>query len=325
MKNTQKVLLAVLALVLAGIIAVIIFVRTNDNSNDAAVNPTSDSYTLPGEIATGETIADGQHNHNHEHTTENSTINNTDNNNITLNNGNPDSPVTNNKIYDLKDAEVLGAQKSSFGSVRLMSAKSEGKNIILLEAEYKNKKFYVEYPAYYNIENVYYANVDGAYGDEIIIHSSTNKYNIYENDILKITPDGIIHLLNANNAFYMTTSFNTRLKDNFNVEITNKYVSFKKTVNVKGINDEKYEDSYWETDGKLAVIETDDKVRIDETFCSFEPQDVDDDGIYEIVCLQYASLGDYTSSIGNMGVTLKYNTQLKQFEIVSANFYPYSK
>lgn len=326
MKNTQKILLAVLALVLAGIIAAIIFVRTNDNSNNVSDNSTSDNYTLPGEFAPGETITDGKHNHNHEHLTESSTKNSTDsNNNITVNNGTSDSPVSNNKVYDLKDAEVLNTQKSSFGNVRLLSAKSDGKKVFLLEAEYKSKKFYVEYPAYYNIENIYYANVDGTYGDEIIIHSSTNIDGDYVNDVLKITPDGIIHLLTANNAFYVATSFNTNLKDNFNVEFSNKYVSFKTTVYVKGINDENYEDSYWETNGKLAVIETEDEVWIDETFRGFEPRDVDDDGIYEIVCLQHTSLGDYTSCIGNTSVTLKYNTQLNQFEVVSADFYPYSK
>lgn len=326
MKNTQKILLAVLALVLAGIIAAIIFVRTNDNSNNVSDNSTSDNYTLPGEFAPGETITDGKHNHNHEHTTESSTKNNTDSsNNMTEKNDASDSPASNNKVYDLKDAEVLNTQKSSFGNVRLLSAKSDGKKVFLLEAEYKSKKFYVEYPAYYNIENIYYANVDGTYGDEIIIHSSTNIDGDYVNDVLKITPDGIIHLLTANNAFYVATSFNTNLKDNFNVEFSNKYVSFKTTVYVKGINDENYEDSYWETNGKLAVIETEDEVWIDETFRGFEPRDVDDDGIYEIVCLQHTSLGDYTSCIGNTSVTLKYNTQLNQFEVVSADFYPYSK
>ena len=115
------------------------------------------------------------------------------------------------------------------------------------------------------------------------------------------------------------------LKENFNVEISNKYVSFTKTVNVKGINDEKYDDSYWDESGKIMETDVFDHVWIDETFRSFEPQDVDNDGIYEIVCSQYASLGEYSSCIGYASTTLKYNTEIKQFEIIRANFYPYSK
>ena len=77
--------------------------------------------------------------------------------------------------------------------------------------------------------------------------------------------------------------------------------------------------------GKIMETDVFDHVWIDETFRSFEPQDVDNDGIYEIVCSQYASLGDYSSCIGYASTTLKYNTEIKQFEIIRANFYPYSK
>ena len=327
MKNIHKILLAVLVLVLVGVIALIIFVKTNDGDNNSVNNPSENNYTLPGENTSEEIITDAVHGHNHEHEeAETATNNNTvSGNNTTEKDKNSYSPVVSNKTYDTKNAEIINTQKSSFGEIRLLSAKSDGKSVYLLEAEYEGKKFYTEYPAYYDIENIYYANVDGSYGDEIIIHASTNTKGVYENDILKITADGIIHLLNANNAFYMTTSFDTKLKENFNVEISNKYVSFTKTVNVKGINDEKYDDSYWDESGKIMETDVFDHVWIDETFRSFEPQDVDNDGIYEIVCSQYASLGDYSSCIGYASTTLKYNTEIKQFEIIRANFYPYSK
>ncbi len=327
MKNIQKILLAVLVFVLIGVTALIIFVKTNNNDN-ATNNPSENNYTLPGEIAPEETIADVVHGHNnkHEQKTETATKNNTDSTNgTTTYDKNSYSPAVNNKTYNIKDAEVISTQKSSFGEIRLLSAKSDIKNIYLLEAEYKGKKFYAEYPAHYNIENIYYANVDGSYGDEVIIHASTNTKGVYENDVLKITPDGIIHLFNANNAFHMASSFSTKLKENFTVEILNKHTSFTKTINVKDINDENYADSYWDETGKIMETDVFDHVWIDETFRRFEPQDVDNDGIYEIVCSQYASLGDYSSCIGYASTTLKYNTEIKQFEIVRANFYPYSK
>lgn len=327
MKNIQKILLAVLALVLVGVIDVIIFVNTNDKNNTGN-NSHTNNYTIQGEVTSEETTADTVHNHehDHEHTAETVTKNDTGSGNSkTEYDKNSYSPADNNKTYDLKDAEVINTQKSSFGEVRLLSAKSDGKSIFLIEAEYKGKKFYAEYPAYYNFENIYYANVDGYYGDEVIIHASTGNDGIYENDVLKITSDGIIHLLNANNAFHMTTSFNTKLKENFNVEFSNKFTSFKKTINVKNINDENYVGSYWDKNGKVTEEDVLDHVWIDESFIRFEPQDVDNDGIYEIVCSQYTSLGDYSSCIGYAGITLKYNTGLKQFEIVNATFYPYSK
>lgn len=322
MKNTQKILLAVLVLVLVGVVAIIIFVNSNDNNNFGSSIPT-DSYTLPGQVASDETTANSVQSHDHGSEavtkTDGSSGNNTGD--TTEYDKNSHAPVKSNKTYDLKDATVLSTQKSSFGEIRLLSAKSNGMNVFLLEAEVKGKKFYQEYPGYYNIENIYYANVDGFYGDEVIIHASTSNEGIYANDVLKITSDGIIHLFNADNAFHVASSFSTKLKENFAVEILNKRTSFTKTINVKDMNDENYADSYWDENGKVTEKDPLDHVWIDETFRRFEPLDVDNDGIYEIVCSQYASLGDYSSCIGYAGVTLKYSTETKQFEIVDANFY----
>ncbi len=326
MKNTQKILIAISALVLVGIVVLIIFVKSDDdNTNNDITNP----YTLSDEAAENVSDTDSAHSYEEENdATSANKSNETTGTVVSGNSTNSDNPVKNDETYSFSDAEIMQSQKSSFGDIKLLSAKADGKKVFLLEATVKNKKFYYEFPGYYNIENIFYANVDYVYGDEIIIHANTGGNGgagTYENIILKITSDGIVSLFNSSDEFELLTTFNSNLKENFNVEISNKYTGFKKTINVKGLNDENYADSYWDENGDVMVIATEDEVWVDETYCVFEPKDVDDDGFYEISCSQYTSLGAHSSCIGYAHTTLKYNKDSKQFEITDADFYLPSK
>ena len=322
--NTQKILIGVLALTLVIVIGLVIFIKTDRGNANSEGSDGQNQYTQSDEMSANSQAADTlSHQHEEDGTASQSGKDDSDETKKEAV-SNSDSHVKNDASYKFTDAEIIQSQKSSFGDVKLLTANVDGKKVILFEATVKDKKFYYEFPIYYNIENIYYANVDGYFGDEIIIHANTGGNGgagSYDNIILKITENGIINLFDDEAAFKFLTSFKTELKDDFNVEITNKYTSFKKTINVKDINSEKYGDSYWETDGKLAVIKTSNQVCIDETFYVFQPKDTDSDGYYEIVCYQYASLGSLTSNIGSTQLTLKYDRDSKQFFVSGADFY----
>lgn len=321
MKNTQKILIAVLVLVFVAVVVFIIAVKSD--KTDAENNEATTSYALPEENEISESITNAsQSSHNHEQGAEDATISsNGSDKNASSVSGNPaESSVQNSKNYDLTNAQILQTQRSSFGEIRLLSAKSDGNNVYLLEATVENKKFYFEFPGYYIIENIYFANVDGRYGDEVIVHSNTGNVGIYNNIVLKITPNGIESLINEKKSSELGSSFTSTLKSDFNVEISNKYTNKKKTVNVKGINNEDYTSIYWDENGKITEKEKTDHVWFNETFYRFEPQDTDEDGVYEIICSQHASLGDFSSKIGYAQITLKYDTETKQFKIIDSNF-----
>ncbi len=203
MKNTQKILIAVLSLTLVIVAIFVILAKTNHNTSPEV--STDSRYTLPGEVIAESNSETTHLHHNEEHNVITSVTGkdhqNENKTNITANNN---SSIKNNKTYNFKDSEVLLTQKSYFGDIKILSARVDAKKVFLLESTVKNKKFYYEFPGYYNIENIYYADIDGYFGDEVIIHANTGGNGgagSYDNIILKITPDGIIPLLYEENIF----------------------------------------------------------------------------------------------------------------------------
>ena len=57
-----------------------------------------------------------------------------------------------------------------------------------------------------------------------------------------------------------------------------------------------------------------------DSFFEFIPNDIDNDGVYEIVCRQYVSLIDHADHIGNVKTIIKYNNKTSSFEIIDAEF-----
>ncbi len=328
MKNIQKILLAVLSLVFVAVVIIIVVVKT-DKDEKTTQHQNTTQYTISGENgnsqAENNTIFSQQTNQNNtlnnEDVIENTMASDKQNSSASSNKTDTNSTQTSKK-YDFSDSEVLESQRSSFGDTKLISAKYNGEKIYLFEATVDNRKFYYELPGHYNIENIYYANVDGFYGDEIIIHSDTRQYGIYDNVVLKITKDGILPLLDKEQMLDFLMSYNSILKKDFNVEIINSYTGIKKTVNVYGINEENYDESYWNSDGSIAETDLKDRVWFYDFYYSFVPNDVDTDGLYELICSQKASLGAYNSIIGHTVTTLKYNIETKEFEVMKTEFYP---
>ncbi len=59
---------------------------------------------------------------------------------------------------------------------------------------------------------------------------------------------------------------------------------------------------------------------LSDSFSEFEPQDIDGDGVFEIVCLQYVSLLGHSDCIGNAKSILKFNSDTQKFAVITAEF-----
>ena len=57
-----------------------------------------------------------------------------------------------------------------------------------------------------------------------------------------------------------------------------------------------------------------------DSFNEFFPKDIDEDGIFEISCVQYVSLNGHSDYIGDAETVIKFNSESKQFEVVKALF-----
>lgn len=59
-----------------------------------------------------------------------------------------------------------------------------------------------------------------------------------------------------------------------------------------------------------------------DSFNLFEPDDVDEDGISEIVCRQYTCLNSHADYAGSAMTVLKYNSDTQEFYVYDAWFEP---
>lgn len=315
MKNSQKKIILLTVLIAIVVIAVIIVAllkpgSTSTNNKYEENTVTSiyedpDNITANGQIGNNNQVSESQNINAAGNTTKPANKNNTDKNTI-------------KEEYDLKNAELIQSQRISSYDLCLYSTKNNGKIIYLFTAEKDDKLFYFDIPGEYIIENIYYANIDGYYGDEVIIHANKNnnsqsdKYQIY---VLKITSSGIQTLLNEQQMKSFAQHFSGTPLSNSTVKISNSKTSYSKTIDV-----EKYSFSakYWDESGKP---KNNTKVISGKNFNHCEPKDVDNDGLYELYCAQYIGLSEDTNCIGYAYTTLKYNLNKNSFEITDTIFY----
>ncbi|MBP3329429.1 MAG: hypothetical protein J6L89_01215 [Clostridia bacterium] len=326
MKNTQKILIAVLALVLIAVTALIIFVKTNKtDENNINNNPTDIVSNENNTVSADQT--DNQNNHDVTYSeSDNTPITNVNDNKTPSAGNNPSKEPTQaaTKNYDLSSAELMQSQITSFGELKLYSTDYNGKKIYLFVIDNDGKKFFREIPGEYIIENIYYANIDGRFGDELIIRANTGTNTnppTYKNYIFKITSKGFESLFSASDLNKFASGYRAELKQGFNVKISNSITGYSKTINVKGLNKNTYVGEYWDANGNLTTNKTKEQVDFGDGFHFIEPKDVDNDGIYEITCSQYTSLGKRSDCIGYANTVIKYDFQKKEFKVISTVFY----
>ncbi|MCM1226056.1 MAG: hypothetical protein NC320_01350 [Clostridium sp.] len=165
--------------------------------------------------------------------------------------------------------------------------------------------------------------IDGDHVEEIVVQQTkgiSGGAGQYSSSIFKITNNEIKEIFNSDNIDKFDTGFYGKLKNGYELEIKNKFTGYITTHCLADNN--KYSKAWFDENGVPTCNET---VLLD-SFKEFIPKDIDGDGIYELICMQYASLGGHSNYIGNAECCLKYDVQENKFKVVKAEFIPaYSK
>ena len=166
----------------------------------------------------------------------------------------------------------------------------------------------------------YFVDVDGEKGEEIVVHMNTGGnggYGIYVSYVFRVDEEGIWTLYDSEDKFYnlhYKEVFKSRLEAPFKAVVYCDEINLKyeKTLDLTdwGSSDKKY---LFDKEGNPIV---DYAVDFD-GFYKFEPKDIDKDGVYEIECRQYASLGSHVSGVGYAQLILSFDEYL---QIESAKF-----
>ena len=167
-------------------------------------------------------------------------------------------------------------------------------------------------------ELLYVCDVDGDGLDEIVVQQdigSATGAGAFISRIFKVVDDEIIEIFNPSpggDRFRFETGFRNALEDGYRMEISNIYTGHVVTIEFDESN--KNRERYFDETGEVT---TDASLSVD-SFYQFEPEDIDGDGVFEIVCLQYASLSFHGNRIGWAKSILKYNPETQAFEVIGA-------
>lgn len=160
---------------------------------------------------------------------------------------------------------------------------------------------------------LHFADVDGDGVQELLIHYDTGGcggFGSYQTWVLKLVGDELCVLFDSNNPF--DTGFESRFLDGYHMEVSNRITGYKLVFDVKEAYRRRFEQS-----GKVLHY----TICLD-SFYEFAPEDVDGDGISEILCKQYTSCIDHSDYTGTACSVLKFNTQTQTFEVVDAWYEP---
>lgn len=145
----------------------------------------------------------------------------------------------------------------------------------------------------------------------------------YSSSVLDFENGEFIEMFSDSVALYngdnKTTGFSIEILKGNKFKIKNSITDYSEIFDFKN-KPEKYLNSLYDENGE--VIKR--KIYVD-SFFDFIPNDVDNDGVYEIVCRQYVSLIDHSDHLGNAKTILKFNNKTASFEIIDAEFEPYEE
>lgn len=159
------------------------------------------------------------------------------------------------------------------------------------------------------------ADIDGNGKDEIIVQNTigaSGGVGQFASYIFEVN-DNIDEIFYSANTSPFDTGFEVVFDDNSPIVIKNVFTGYEKALDN---SKEKDLNIFFDEEGK--VIKTED-ISCD-SFYRFYPKDVDDDGVYEIVAVQYVSLYGHSDGIGFAESVLRYNTATKQFDVVDTRF-----
>lgn len=178
-------------------------------------------------------------------------------------------------------------------------------------------------------ENLYLSDIDGDGIEEIILHQCvgiSGGAGQYLARVFKVENDEINEIfcstiISDDRSIRWDTGFVGKEKPNFQLEITNTFTGYTQLIDLTYDKDSYIRLGNYDDDGNINKhidISTD-------TFLTFIPKDIDNDGICEIYCEQYTSHLGHTQHIGHAISILKYNSNIQEFEVIDAWFEPASR
>lgn len=159
--------------------------------------------------------------------------------------------------------------------------------------------------------------VDGDGDCEIILQETVGLIGgagSYMSRILDYQDGKIVELFSTAGVHDFSNGFSIELQENHHFTIRNAQTGYSETFILEGKADGYFE-QWYDTNGQIAKREL-----VLDSYNRFVPWDVDDDGVCEIICHQYASLIGHADGIGIGKTVLKYNPDKASFEIVQASF-----
>lgn len=170
-------------------------------------------------------------------------------------------------------------------------------------------------------QSMYVCDVDGDTTDEIIIQQIvglTGGAGQYLSRIFKFESDSLQEIFNSDTSLpagkdnQFDTGYDSVFLPNYQLKITNRYADCNVIIDISG----RYISEIFDENGKCTENES---VWCD-SFFTFAPKDIDQDGVFEIECMQYVSLFSHADGIGYAKSILSYNQNTGVFQIVEADF-----
>ena len=176
------------------------------------------------------------------------------------------------------------------------------------------KKMLVETTPWADIDELSLADVDGDGLQEILVHDNTGGvggFGLWRVWVLELEGEEIRVLFENYNEF--DTGFESRFLDGYQLEVSNYITGYRLVFDVKENHRRYYEES-----GEVPS----DGIMTD-PFFEFIAEDVDGDGISEIICKQYTSIFGHSDYTGTACSVLKFSKDWKTFVVVDAWYEPY--
>ena len=108
------------------------------------------------------------------------------------------------------------------------------------------------------------------------------------------------------------TGYESVFLPNYQLKITNRFADCNAIIDISG----RYVSEIFDENGKCTKNTS---IWCD-SFFTFMPKDIDQDGVFEIECMQYVSLFSHADGIGYTKSILSYNQNTGDFQIIAADF-----
>ena len=233
-----------------------------------------------------------------------------------------------NVIVNEAEAGVL--DKDSFGRVYLLADDRYGGSSMpadLYLAIVINDKIIVKDMSEWENQACYSGSIelcdfDGDFDNEIVLQETVGMSGgagSYFSRVFDFKNGEIIEIFSSLDTEkeygIIDTGFSIKLLEDKRFEVRNSITGYSEIFQDEGKSEDYYK--WWYTDD--GTPREDMTIMVD-SFMVFAPVDIDGDWVYEIKCKQYVSLVGHSDMIGWANTVLKYNNELRCFEIVEANF-----